>query len=101
MLKSVMKYCCLALAACLGSVAYAADVVHQTRIVAAYVAASETFGGAVAKFNRELAYMADTGDARMCSRSGALVKDSHGFLQASASEVTKGTTGRTVSLIMS
>lgn len=101
MLKSVLKYCCLALAACVGSFAFASDVMQQTRVIAAYVAQTETFGAASAQFKNELNFMADTGDTRMCSRSGALVKDSHGFLQASASEVTKGTTGSTVSLSLS
>lgn len=101
MLKHLVRYCCLALAACVGSFATAADFVTPVRIVTAYVAHTDTFGGASAKFKSELAYMADIGETRLCSQSGALVRDSHGFLQASASEVTKGTTGSTVSLYLS
>lgn len=101
MMKHIVSYCCLALAACVGSFATAADFATHARIVTAYVANADTFGGASAKFKSELAYMADNGETRLCNRSGALVRDSHGFLQASASEVTKGTTGSTVSLYLS
>lgn len=98
MMKSVLKYCCAALAMCVGTLAFASDVLLNTQLVAAYVGQAETFGGASAKFKQELAFMADSSEARMCSSTGALMKQSHGFLQARASEVTKGTTGSTVSL---
>lgn len=99
MMKSVLKYCCIALAACVGSFAFAADVVQHTRLVAAYVTAADTYGGEVAKLHGELAHMANASDAPLCTVANGLVRDSHGYLQASASEVTKGTTGSTVTVL--
>lgn len=99
MLKSVLKYCCLALAACLGSFAYAStDELPDVITALAYIS---DHGAAGAKLQAELNHMADSGDTRMCSSTGALMKDSHGYLQASASEVTKGTTGVGAGLYLS
>lgn len=91
MLKSVLKYFCLALAACVGSFAYA-GVDESPDLITALAYISD-HGAASAKLQVELNHMAASGDARLCSSTGALMKDSHGYLQASASEVTKGTTG--------
>ena len=99
MLKSVLKYCCLALAVCVGSLAFA-GVDERPDLITALAYISD-HGAAGAKLQAELNHMADSGDTRMCSSTGALMKDSHGYLQASASEVTKGTTGSTVSLSLS
>lgn len=80
-----------------GSFAYAAtDPVEYGHVLSFALADVGAIGTDTAKFHAEQAYM--TASERMCNgNSGALITDSHGFLQVSADEVAKGTTGSTVS----
>ena len=82
---------------CFGSFAYAAtDPVEYGHVLSFVLADVGAIGTDTAKFHAEQAYMITS--VRMCNgNSGALITDSHGFMQVSADEVAKGTTGSTVS----
>jgi hypothetical protein len=101
MISRVLRYCCLAVAACFGSFAYAAtDPVHYGHTLRHIVADLGAYGASTADFAVKQAYMAEaerTGQSRVVG----LMKDSHDYLQASADEVAQGTTGSTVSLFLS
>ena len=96
--RSILHMCVVALAFCLGSFAYAAtDPVEYGYALKAALADVGAIGADTARFHIEQAYMLS--HERMCTViSAGLVKESHGFLQAAADEVAKGTTGSTVSL---
>lgn len=82
---------------CFGSFAYAAtDPVEYGHVLSFVLADVGAIGTDTAKFHAEQAYMITS--ERMCnSNSGALITDSHGFMQVSADEVVKGRTGSRVS----
>lgn len=102
MISRVLRYCCLALAACVGTLAFAATP-DESRFATfgAVLLDQGNYGVASTKFTLEQAYVGDSADSRLCSSTAGLLKNSHGFLQATADEVAKGTTGSTVSLFLS
>lgn len=101
MISRVLRYCCLALAACVGNLAFAAAPLdHRTAVIASVLLDQGSYGQASTKFHLEQAYVADSGETRLCSSTAGLLKDAHGFMQVTADEVAKGTTGSTVSLYL-
>lgn len=102
MISRVLRYCCLALAACVGNLAFAATPDNSRYDTFAAVLFDQgNYGVASTKFTLEQAFVADASEGRLCSLTAGLLKNSHGFLQATANEVAKGTTGSTVSLFLS
>lgn len=98
--KRLVFFLCSALAFCFGSLALADDF-HPLHSLSMVVATVGNYGDAYAKYHAEQSYMQALPE-RMCSSTASLVKDSHGYLQASASEVTKGTigaSGKTTNLV--
>lgn len=93
MISRVLRYCCMALAMCVASVAFAAE--PMTRYAVSVVGYQ---GKAQAEFDARQVQMVVGGADRLCSSTGGLLKDAHGFLQVSADEVAKGMTGSTVLL---
>lgn len=92
MISRVLRYCCMALAMCVGSVAFAAEPVARYAVsVVGYQ------GKAQAEFDARQVQMV-AGERTELAQAGGLLKDAHGFLQLSADEVAKGMTGSTVLL---
>lgn len=106
MISRVLRYCCAALALCVGSVAFADSGVGfgASKYFGYQVASAFSEGGKyghdVALHEARQAQMANASCSQSVSVAG-LLKDSHGFLQAAADEVAKGTTGSTVELNLS
>lgn len=88
MITRVLRYCCMALAMCVASVAFAAEpMVYSAVSVVGYQ------GKAQAEFDAHQAQMVVGGADRLCGSTGGLLKDAHGFLQLRADEVAKGMIG--------
>lgn len=103
MISRCIRYCMAALAMCFGTFAFASDDFKTgfgySDYLSFHTASAFKSGGAYgadyALFNARQAYMADAERTELAG-SGNLMKDSHGFMQAAAYEVAKGTTGSTV-----
>lgn len=103
MISRCLRFAFAAIAMCFGGLAFAdtgegyrSALVYQT--VSAFETAS-AYGYDLASFKAEQAYMTQRSSTENAAVAG-LMKDSHGFLQATADEVAKGTTGSTVSLYL-
>lgn len=97
-ISSYLKYAFAALAMCFGSFAFAAtDPVQYGYTLKHALADAGAYGALSAQFKAEQAQMLDERTSNSSGNAG-LVKASHGFMQAAADEVTKGTTGSTVGL---
>lgn len=93
MIHRMLRYCCMALAMCLGSVAFAADpIVHHSFTIAG------DQGRDQAAFAAREVQMIAAGGRQGSSPTAGLLKDAHGFLQITADEVAEGVTGSTVLL---
>lgn len=95
-----LRYAMAALTLCFGSFAYAGDDLRPWDTVKFMVAQVGSHGADQAQFQAEQTF-AYTGRTQSQDLTASLLTASHGFLQASADEVTKGTTGSTVSLTIS
>ena len=104
MISRVIGYAFAAVAMCFGALAFA-DTGEGYRSYLSYQTASAfessgKYGHDVALYEARQSQMRSVSSSLNASAAG-LMKDSHGFLQAAASEVTGGTTGSTVSLTLS
>lgn len=97
MLSRSILYLASALALAFSGLSYAYDL-PRPEVVAYLTADCGKFGVATTKYEASQAHMYALNRERTPSLSGGLVTDSHGYLQVSADEVAKGTTGSTVSL---
>ena len=102
MISRCLRYCMAALVMSFGGMAFADVGVGASTKYFGYQVASAfesggAYGHALACYKAEQAYMARTSDTDVAT-AGGLLKDKHGFMQVSADEVAKGTTGSTVSL---
>lgn len=97
-------FAAMAMAMCFGGLAFAdTGEGYRNALVYQTTSAFETagaYGHDVVLFQAKQAQMASDERTEL-ARSGNLLKDSHGFMQAAADEVAKGTTGSTVSLYLS
>lgn len=102
MISRCLRYVFAAVAMCFGGLALAdtgfgaSTKYFGYQAVSAFESAS-VYGHDVAIFNARQAEMYGS-DCSMLAATSGLLKDSHGFMQAAADEVAKGTTGSTVSL---
>lgn len=104
MISRCLRFAFAAMAMCFGGLAladtgegYRSALVYQT--VSAFETAS-AYGHDLASFKAEQAHMARQIGIENATATG-LLKDKHGFMQATADEVAKGTTGSTVNLFLS
>lgn len=101
MIRRCLSYAFAALVMCFGGLAFADTGFGYSKYLSYQTASAFETGGAyghdVASFKAEQALMARQSDTDVAT-AGGLLKDKHGFLQATADEVAKGTTGSTVSL---
>lgn len=104
MISRCLRYCFAVVAMCFGGIAMADTGFGESykflgyQVVSAFESAS-AYGHDAALFDARQAEMYGSQSSMLSSTAG-LMKNSHGFLQATADEVAKGTTGSTVSLIM-
>lgn len=100
-LPRYVRWAFAAVALCFGTFAFASvDPVGYGYTLKQSVADVGDYGALSAKFVAEVAYQHGERTSNLSDTSG-LLRDSHGFLQAAADEVAKGTTGSTVSLSLS
>ena len=104
MIRRCLSYVFAAMAMCFGGLALAETGFGASTKYLSYqaVSAFETagsYGHDVASFKAEQAHMVRHSGTEDAAVAG-LLKDSHGFMQATADEVAKGTTGSTVSLYL-
>lgn len=105
MISRVLRYALASLVMCFGGLAFAdvgvgAGTKYFGYQVASAFESSGKHGHDVALHEARQAQMANASCSQSVSVAG-LLKDSHGFLQAAADEVAKGTTGSTVELNLS
>ena len=104
MISRCLSYVFAAMAMCFGGLALADTGFGASTKYLSYQAVSafesaSSYGHDVASFNAKQAHMARQSGTEDAAIAG-LMKDSHGFLQATADEVAKGTTGSSVSLYL-
>ncbi len=98
MIPRYLRYAFACVAMCFGTFAFASvDPVGYGHTLKQTLASVGDYGTASAKLKVELAHMHQERTSNLLANAG-LIRDSHGFLQSSADEVTKGVTGSTVSL---
>lgn len=105
MISRWIRFAFAAVAMCFGGLALADTGFGASTKYLGYQAVSafesaSAYGHDVASFNAVQAHMARQSGTEDAAVAG-LLKDSHGFMQATADEVAKGTTGSTVSLFLS
>lgn len=104
MIRRCLTYAFAALAMCFGGLAFADTGYGYSKYLTYRTASAFETAGAyghdLTSFKAEQAHMARTGDTDVAT-VGGLLKDKHGYMQATADEVAKGTTGSTVSLYLS
>ena len=103
MIRRYLGYAFAALAMCFGGLAFADTGFGYSKYLTYKTASAfetaSAYGYDVASFKAEQAQMARQSDVNV-AKVGGLLKDKHGFMQATADEVAKGTTGSTVSLYL-